>query len=193
MRFQKPANSTNRHCRVSVRNSHKVAGWVTASLIITLVSLGMQLIVQGWNDDSVPRTFKSRLSPGTATGGILALFLLIGALVAVKKKNYDVHKDLMMAMILYLLVGAGGLRWLDSIIAIGTSSEECFAPWEAYAAGAISSFIIAPALLSIIYWRVGRLGLWYNRLVVSIAPLPSVVGAIAFGVKYGNDWGCPSV
>ena len=134
--------------------------------------------------------FKTPLA--VALMGIITFGILVGAIVAVKKKQYNAHKDLMIGMMVYLFVGAGVVRWIGSLLST-SSPDACIPPWHAAVSAAISYLIVQPGLLVSIYWRLGSMSRWYNQLVTALSFVICFVSFISLVISFGTDWTCSSM
>ncbi|KAL3902578.1 MAG: hypothetical protein SGILL_010779 [Bacillariaceae sp.] len=161
----------------TARRIHKVAGWVGACLFFFTSAHGAYLAFRYATSKNAPSSVG--LVPIVGVGGIIICVFVVSSVFAVKvKKNYGLHKDLMMAALLYLFTGTGVIRWLDDITTALIPSDFVGGVVEA----SLSLLLVYPGLLVGVYWRAGRLEnrSYAKKLLSSVILLPIAVNVGAY-------------
>mmetsp|Transcript_43120 Transcript_43120/g.104353 ORF Transcript_43120/g.104353 Transcript_43120/m.104353 type:complete len:317 (-) Transcript_43120:99-1049(-) len=169
------------------RLTHKTLGWVGILTLTIMSVLGTVLAFKYWIEY---KSIKTGL--GTAMFGIVSFAMVVGGIYAVKiRKDYGLHKDIMITLLVYLFVGGGVVRYLGAALTI-LNPNKCFGPWQAALAGGISLGIIYPVLWMCLFFRSGRIGeTWTKMFFLMAVPalLPVIVGQTTFWIEYkGSTW-----
>ena len=129
-------------------------------------------------------TSLSGFSSGGNTIGLFifainSLPLAVGGIVSLKVYNrVDVHKDCMAGLIVNVGFGIGVIRWVQGVV--DSLWGGCFGPIPDNISYFVTFVILNPSVLLALYYRAGRLQLWWN-LVISLSPL-----TVAIGTWVGN-------
>ena len=154
------------------RRVHKVSGWMGALLFVLTAGHGAYL---GLRYAGIKATSGSvAVVPVAGVGGIIIVIEVLCAIYAVKvKRNYGLHKDLMMAAIIFLFTGTGAIRWVDDLTTALIPND--------FVGGLVEAFLVLgliyPGLLIGTYWRARRLEdrSYAKKLLSGVILLPVIV------------------
>ncbi|KAL3905349.1 MAG: hypothetical protein SGILL_009715 [Bacillariaceae sp.] len=163
---------------VVARRIHKVFGWIGVCLL-SFIS------VQGsWLAFKYTRGGGSAQLPAIGVGGIACFFMIWAAVYAVKiKKDKDLHKDIVVALMTLIFIGTGFIREVETIMdALLGPDENDYESLSAILPAALLFVSMYAAICIAAYWRAGRLKnrAYGKKLILFLVVLPSigmVVGA----------------